>query len=475
MPRPYDLAIVGLGPAGLAAARLAANELGLRVAAVERSRVGGDCLWSGCVPSKSFIASAGMSSAMASTKALGLIDAAVAIDAERAWQRISTIRDDIAASETDVEHVRDWGVDVMVGSATITGPRRVLVSSDDGDTEIESRFILIATGSRPAIPSIPGIGDIEVLTNDSLFDLDSPPPSLTVIGAGPVGVETAQSMRRLGIPVTIFDAAPRILMNEEPELTERLLGVLRREGLDIHLGEAVTGLQLLDDGGIGVETPAGEYRAEHLMVATGRSADVAGLGLERIGVVATANGVSVDARSRTIVPNVYAVGDAAAGRPRLTSTAIADAALAVRDMFLPGRAHSTTLAPWCVFADPELAHVGFTAAQARDRFGERSVQVHRLELSRVARARIDGATDGMLMLITARNRIVGGHVLAAHASEVINEIALAIRFSLGLDELAQVPHVYPTLASGLSQIVEAQRSGRIRRFRQIAKIGRITG
>lgn len=475
MARPYDLVIIGLGAAGLTAARLAGQELGLRVAAVERSAVGGDCLWSGCVPSKSLIASARAAHHARQASALGLELDSNSINPSSVWQRISTVRAEIAAAETAAEHVGDWGVDLFTGSATVVGPRRVLISSDDGQTEIESRFILIATGSRPATPSIPGLSDVEFLTNESIFELSEPPRSVTILGAGPVGVETAQSLQRLGVMTTIIEAGPRILANEEPELSDRLLGLLRAEGVTVHLGQKVTAVHLGENGSCVLETSDGEHHVDHLMVAAGRSSDVTGLGLERIGVLATAAGVSVDARSRTLVPSVYAVGDAAAGRPRLTSTASADAALAVRDMFLPGRAQATTLAPWCIFSEPELAHVGFTASQARDRFGDRSVHVHRLDLSRVTRARVDAQPEGMVMLITVRGRIVGAHILAPHAGEVINELALAVRFSLGLDELAQVPHVYPTISSALTQLVDEQRHGRIKRFRQVAKIGRLTG
>ncbi|MGA1034736.1 MAG: dihydrolipoyl dehydrogenase family protein [Ilumatobacteraceae bacterium] len=475
MARPFDLVIIGLGAAGLTAARLAGKELGLRVAAVERSAVGGDCLWTGCVPSKSLIASARAIADARRAGEVGINIPSSEVDTSQVWRRLAQVRAEIATAETDAEHVRDWGVELFVGRATVTGPRRVVVSGDQGDTEIETRFILIATGSRPSMPTVPGLSEVPHVTNETIFGLEQPPESMTIIGAGPVGVETAQALQRLGIATTLIEAGPRVLANEEPELSDRLLTILREEGVTVKLGTAVTGAHVADDDQIILETADGDLHAQHVMVAAGRSSDVVGLGLEKIGVVATSAGVSVDARSRTIVPNVYAVGDAAAGRPRLTSVATADAALAVRDMFLPGRSKATTLAPWCVFTEPELAHVGFTASEAAERFGDRAVQVHRLEVSRVTRARIDARRDGAIMLITARGRIVGGHILGPHAGEIINELALAIRFSLGLDEMAQVPHVYPTIASGLSQLVDEQRHNRFRRFRQIAKIGRITG
>lgn len=474
MPKPYDLVIIGLGAAGLTAAKVAAGELGLRVAAVERERVGGDCLWTGCVPSKSIIASAQCAHAVAEASHFGVPAAPTPADRRAVWGRMATIRAEIAAIDDNVESVRALGVDVFDGSARVSGARSVVVDTYDGSTELESRFILVCTGSRPTMPAVAGLPEVDVLTNESLFGLESGPESLAIIGAGPVGVETAQALARLGSTVHIFDSAARILTSEEPESADRLARILSSDGVELCLGSPVTAVRAARDGVI-VETADGEWSAERLLVAAGRTANVDGLGLDRLGIIATAAGISVDARSRTIVPTVYAVGDVAAGRSHHTHAAATDAAIAVRDMFLPGRATASTLVPWCVFTDPELAHVGLTPAEARERFGERQVRVHRQEMLEVDRARIDRRTDGLITLVTARGRLVGAHVLAPHAGEMINELALAIRFSMTIGDLAQVPHVYPTYATAISQLVATHEFRRVRRFRGLAKLSRWAG
>lgn len=474
MPKPYDLVIIGLGAAGLTAAKVAAGELGLRVAAVERGRVGGDCLWTGCVPSKSIVASARSAHAVAEATHFGVPATPTAPDRRAVWGRMATVRAEIAMTDDDIESVRALGVDVFEGAARVVGARAVAIDSDSGSTEIECRFILVCTGSRSTVPAVAGIADVDILTNESLFGLECPPDSLAIVGAGPVGVETAQALARLGTAVHLFDGAPRILTAEEPEAADRLARVLASDGVDLCLGSPVTAVRSVR-GGVTVETADGERTADRLLIAAGRTANVDGLGLDRLGIIATSAGVSVDARSRTIVPTVYAVGDVAAGRSHHTHAAATDAAIAVRDMFLPGRATATTLVPWCVFTDPELAHVGLTPSEARERFGERHVRVHRQEMHEVDRARIDRRTDGLMTVVTARGRIVGAHVLAPHAGEMINELALAIRFSMTIGDLAQVPHVYPTYATAISQLVASHEFRRVRRFRGLAKLSRWAG
>jgi pyruvate/2-oxoglutarate dehydrogenase complex dihydrolipoamide dehydrogenase (E3) component len=474
--KPYDLVIIGLGSAGLTAVRVAAGELGLRVAAVERDRVGGDCLWSGCVPSKSVLASARTADIVANAPHLGIPAPPTPADRRAVWGRMATVRAEIAATDDNADVVRALGADVYVGTARVTGARSVAVDGPEGSTELDCRFILVCTGSRATIPPIQGLSDVAVLTNETLFSLDCPPDSIAIVGAGPVGVETAQALNRLGADVDLIDGAARILTREEPEAADRLARILEREGVRIHLGSAVTALRKGRDG-VTVEIGDGDdaISAGSVMVATGRTANVDGLGLDRLGIVASAAGIAVDARSRTIVPNVYAVGDVAAGRSHHTHSAATDAALAVRDMFLPGRAAAVSLVPWCIFTDPELAHVGLTAAEARERFGDRQVRVHRQEMEAVDRARIERRTDGVMTVVTARGRIVGAHILAPHAGEMIHELALAVRFSMSISELARVPHVYPTYGTAVSQLVATNEFRRVRRLRGLARLSRWTG
>jgi len=459
--RPYDLVIVGLGPAGLTAARLASQELGLRVAAVDKGRIGGTNVWSGSIPSKALLEAT-------------VRHRQVTPNANSAWESMLAARESVHSHVSDAASVLDWGVSLHSGTAVVTGPRTVEVTSEESTETLEGRFVLIATGSVPAIPAIPGIAEVPVLTNETLYDLTSPPSDIIIIGAGPVGVESAQALARIGAKVQLFETGPRILPREEPQLSERLTDILRNDGVDVHVGEPILAARY-ENGRCYVETVRGELDAEHLLVAAGRSSSVTSLGLDRLGIVATPAGINVDARSRTTLTSIYAVGDAAAGRPRLTSTAVADASLAIRDMFLPGRAQASTMSPWCIFTEPELARVGFTAAQAKERFRSRAVKVHQLELSEVHRALFEGSSEGLIELVTVHGRIVGGHVIASRASEVINEIALAVRFSVSIEELARVPHVYPTIASGIGRLASDQAVLRLRRLKGFAKLGRLTG
>ena len=461
MARPYDLVIVGLGPAGLTAARLASQELGLRVAAVDKGRIGGTNVWSGSIPSKALLEAT-------------VRHRQVTPDANSAWESMLAARESVHSHVSDAASVLDWGVSLHSGTAAVTGPRTVEVTSEESTETLEGRFVLIATGSVPAIPAIPGIAEVPVLTNETLYDLTSPPSDIIIIGAGPVGVESAQALARIGAKVQLFETGPRILPREEPQLSERLTDILRNDGVDVHVGEPILAARY-ENGRCYVESVRGELDAEHLLVAAGRSSSVTSLGLDRLGIVATPAGINVDARSRTTLTSIYAVGDAAAGRPRLTSTAVADASLAIRDMFLPGRAQASTMSPWCIFTEPELARVGFTAAQAKERFRSRAVKVHQLELSEVHRALFEGSSEGLIELVTVHGRIVGGHVIASRASEVINEIALAVRFSVSIEELARVPHVYPTIASGIGRLASDQAVLRLRRLKGFAKLGRLTG
>jgi pyruvate/2-oxoglutarate dehydrogenase complex dihydrolipoamide dehydrogenase (E3) component len=470
----YDLVVIGLGSAGTLAAEFAAQELGLRVAAVERGPIGGDCLWTGCVPSKTLIASARVAHTVRTADRFGVRAGEPNVDLAAVWGRIRAVQAEIAATDDSPDRFRELGVDLVVGTARITGYTQVTVDTDDGAVELSSRFVLVCTGSRPSMPSIPGLADVEHLTSENLFQLDRPPASLVMIGGGPIATELAQSMVRLGVPTTVVEMAHRLVPRDEPELADRLGQVLRAEGVQLRLATTATGVRAGGDGVV-VETSEGEHTAAGLLVATGRTANVERLGLDSFGIPSSPAGVEVDGRNRTLVPTIYVVGDAAAGRPRFTHSAAHDAVMAVRDMFLPGRGVPAQLVPWCTFTDPELAHVGLTAAEARERYGSRVVHVYRHELAHNDRARADGTTEGLLLVVTVKDRIVGAHALAPHAGELIHELALAIRFGVGVDELSELVHVYPTLAIGFARIGADRSYATARRLRPVAKLNRWLG
>lgn len=443
----YDLVIVGLGSAGMVAAQFACT-LGLRVAAIERGRVGGDCLWTGCVPSKALLASAKAAHTMRHADHYGLEAVEPRIDTAEVWARIRRIQEGLAATDDNAERFAQTGVQVIFGDARLAGPTTLEV---DGVGEIHTRHVLLCTGSRPAVPDVDGLAAAGFLTSETLWELERAPESVLTIGGGPIAVELAQALTRLGVPTTVLQRGPRILPRDEPALVDLLSERLRSEGVGLEQDVAVERVTLGD--GVKCIHGAGgrRWRAAEILVGTGRMPNVEGLGLEQLGIGVNRRGVEVDASYRTAVRSVYAVGDLA-GRHRFTHSAGYEAVRAVRNMFYPGRQAKAFVVPWTTFTDPELAHVGLTAEQARAEHGEDSVAVWSQDLAHSDRARADGAEHGAIVVITAKGRVVGGHALAPAAGELIHELVLAVHRQIKFTDLASVVHVYPTLAIGIQQL-----------------------
>jgi pyruvate/2-oxoglutarate dehydrogenase complex dihydrolipoamide dehydrogenase (E3) component len=444
--RRYDLVIVGMGSAGMVAAEFAST-LGVRVAAVERGRLGGDCLWTGCVPSKALLASAKVAHHMRTAGEFGIEAVEPRVDLTRVFERIRGVQGRIAATDdSPARFTEELGIDLIEGTARLLGTGTLEV---DGE-RVESRFVLLCTGSRPAEPPIPGLAEAGFLTSESIWEVERPPRSLVALGAGPIVLEMAQGFRRLGVPVTVLEQADRVLPRDEPELAERLFGLLRAEGVDLRLG--ATAERVTVEDGLKVVHAGGErFAAEEILVGVGRRPNVEGLGLEEAGVETNARGIVVDDAMRTTLDGVYAAGDVA-GRWLFTHAAGYEGVRAVRTMFFPGRAKGAYEVPWCTFTDPELAHAGLTAAEARGRFGEGDVEVHRHELAHSDRARADGGDDGLMIVVTHKGKVVGAHLLCERAGELIGELALAIDQGMKLADLGSVIHVYPTLATEVGRI-----------------------
>lgn len=454
----YDLVIIGLGSGGMVAAEFAAT-LGIRVAAVECGRVGGDCLWTGCIPSKALLASAKAAHTMRHADRYGLEAVEPRIDTSRVWQRIRGIQAGLAASEDSAERFTAMGVEVIPGAARLISPTRISV---EGSGELEARHILICSGSRPAIPEIDGLTEAGFLTSETIWDLERAPESVVAIGGGPIAVELAQALTRLGAPTTVLQRGPRILHRDEPALVDLLIARLRAESVRVELD--VEAVRVSTDGQAKIVHAAGgrSFRAAAILVGTGRRPNVEGLGLEALGIGFDDRGIKVDDAYRTAVKSIYAVGDVA-GRHLFTHSAGYEAARAVRNMFFPGRQSGAFVVPWTTFTDPELAHVGMTAAQARARYSDAAVRVWRQELTHSDRARAEGTEYGAIVVVTAKGRVVGGHALAPAAGELIHELALAVHRRLKLSELATMVHVYPTLAIGIQQLAaEAAYEGAAR-------------
>jgi pyruvate/2-oxoglutarate dehydrogenase complex dihydrolipoamide dehydrogenase (E3) component len=458
--RRYDLVIVGMGSAGLVAAEFAAR-LGLRVAAVEADRVGGDCLWTGCVPSKTLLAAARAAHTMRTAERHGLPAVEPEIDHSRVWRRIREVQEQIASTDDSPERYEAMGVELVRGRARLAGPHAVAV---DGRT-LETRFILLCTGSRPAVPDVPGLADAGFETSESVFELEAPPASWVVIGGGPIGTELAQGFRRLGLDVALLQRGPRLLPRDEPELTERLAERLRAEGVDVQLEARIERVEV-SNGRKVVYGRDRRWEADELLVAAGRKPAIDGLGLEAAGVRVGPRGIEVDAHLRTSVPSIYAVGDVA-GRFLFTHSAAAEAGVALRNMFFPGRGKPAELVPWCTFTDPELAHAGVTVAEARERYGD-DARAATIDLSRSDRARAE-AEEGRIVLALRKDRVVGAHVLAPSAGELIHELVLAIRKGLRLRKLLELVHVYPTISTSVSQLAGEAAMENALRYRWLVR------
>ncbi len=444
----YDLVIVGMGSCGMVASEFAAG-LGLKVAVAERARVGGDCLWTGCVPSKALLASAKVAHHMRTADRFGLDPVEPAVDRRRVWKRVRSVQHEIAATDDDPARFQEMGIDIVRGHARLTGKHSVHV----GDRELSTRYVLLCTGSRPAVPAIPGLADAGYVTSETLFELERPPASFVNIGGGPIAVEMAQGFARLGISITLLQRGNRILPRDEPALADQLADVLRLEGADIRF-DVVTERVAVENGKKVVHGTEGgaprRWEADEILVAVGRVPNVDDLGLEELGIETGPKGIAIDDRGRTRVDTVYAAGDLA-GRHLFTHSAAYEGVRAVRDMFFPGKGRVTASVPWCTFTDPELAHAGLTEAEARDRHGG-DVDVWQHDLAHNDRARADGASRGAIVIITHKRTIVGAHVLAPAGGEMIHEFALAIEERVKLGDLAQFMHVYPTISTSVGQL-----------------------
>jgi pyruvate/2-oxoglutarate dehydrogenase complex dihydrolipoamide dehydrogenase (E3) component len=421
------------------------------------------------VPSKTLIAAGRAAYAIRRAEQFGITSSAPSIDRAALWRRIRSVQEEIAASDDDPSRYRAMGIELITGEASLTGPHEVTVNGQ----AIETRFTLVCTGSRPAVPVVPGLAQEGMLTSDTFWDAPPSASSLIFLGGGPISVELAQACQRLGIQSTVLQLGSAILAQEEPVLVEQLTAILRSEGVQVELGVTAEHVDPRAHGVIVQGTQLGERRrweADGLFVATGRLPNVEGLGLDALGIDTGPAGIVVDERGRTSVRSIYAAGDVA-GRRHFTHSAAYEGVRAVRDMFFPGPGAVSELMPWCTFTDPELAHVGLTIAEAEDRFGDQ-VDVWRLDLGHSDRARCEGTTDGAVILVTGKQKLVGAHILAPGAGEMIHEPALAIAQGLRLSELAGLVHVYPTLSTAIGQLAAESAFERSRKLRWLVKKGR---
>jgi pyruvate/2-oxoglutarate dehydrogenase complex dihydrolipoamide dehydrogenase (E3) component len=452
----YNLVVLGGGTAGLVTAAAAAG-LGARVGLVERDRLGGDCLNVGCVPSKALLRAA-----RAAADARGAVDfgvrrgGEVAVDFAAVMERMRRLRAGLAPTDS-AARFRGLGVDVFLGAGRFTGPDAVEV----GGQTLRFRRAVVATGSRPALPPLPGLAEAGFLTNETVFNLTERPGRLAVVGAGPVGCELAQAFARFGTRVTLLDRLPTVLPHDDPEAAAVVAGALVRDGVEPRLASDL--LRVERDGGDTVLYIKGgtEVRADAVLVATGRAPNVEGLGLEAAGVDYDARGVRVDDHLRTINPRVYAAGDVCT-RFQFTHAADALARIAVQNALFFGRAKASSLViPWCTYTDPELAHVGLTPAEAVEK--GIAVDTFTQSMAHVDRAVLDGEAEGFVKVHVRKgtDRVVGVTAVGTHAAAVVTEATLAMTAGLGLRTVARTVHPYPTQTEALKKVADAYNRTRL--------------
>ncbi len=471
MSETYDLTVVGGGSAGLTAVGFAA-QLGARVALIEKNRVGGDCTWYGCVPSKTLIKTAKVAHQMRTAEGYGLAAAEPGVNLRSVMDHVRSVVAEVYQHESP-DTLRAEGVDVFPDAARFLDPHSLAV----GETIVTTRNVLLATGAYPFVPQIPGLDSVSYLTYETIWDLEVLPQHLIVLGGGPIGCEMAQAFRRLGARVSLIEGENRVLPREEPEVSRLLSDVFEQEGLDLRLN-AKAERAWQDNKGIHVSVGGNEIVGDALLVAIGRRPNVNGLDLKKAGVAFSPKGIGVDDHLRTSQKHIYAAGDCTGGY-QFTHYAGWQAFMAVRNALLPGASRGITdRVPWATFTDPEVAHVGMTEQQARETFGG-DVMTCDWSMEKVDRALAEGDRAGFIKLVHKKDgTLLGATIAAGRAGEMIHEWVVALEHGLKVGDLASVIHVYPTYSTGSMQAAAEIRvrqwlgstSGRI--VRKMARVMR---
>ncbi len=442
MAEQFDIVIIGAGSGGLTAAGFAA-QLGAKVALVEKHRIGGDCTWTGCVPSKALLKAAKVAHTVRQAGRYGVVAEPPRIDMAQVRAYVRRAISEIYAHETPTELQRS-GIEVILAPGRFLDAQTLAA----GERILTAKYFLICTGAHPVRPDLAGLEDVPFLTYETIFDLDELPRRMIIVGGGPVGCEMAQAFQRLGTQVILV--AERLLPKEEPEVNQTLRMVFEREGIQLVPGRAQTVTR--HGQSIRVESTAGIAEGDTLFIATGRRPNIAGLDLDRAGIQADARGIPVDPYLRTTVKHIFAAGDVLGGH-QFTHFAGWQAFLAVRNALLLGSTTGfTDIVPWVTFTDPEVAHVGMTEADARTKYGT-SIKVSRWEMNRTDRAVCDADTDGFLKVISRSDgTLLGATMVAPRAGEAVAELALALHHRLTVMDVANVIHAYPTYATAVQQL-----------------------
>ncbi len=436
-----DICIIGAGSGGLSVAA-GASQMGADVVLIEKSEMGGDCLNTGCVPSKALLAAAHVAQNMRESDRFGVKSTEPSVDWAQVNQHVHRVIAAIAPNDS-VERFESLGVQVIQAAARFIDEKTV----EAGDVQVRAKYFVLATGSSAFVPPIEGIDQVSYFTNENIFENRDAVDHLIVIGGGPIGMELAQAHRRLGAKVTVMEVA-RLLMKDDPDLTSIVIEKLRDEGIAFYEGGRNLRIEKRDEGfSVRCEMDEGEACVEgsHLLVATGRRANVDGLNLEEAGIRFSPRGVDVDSRLRTSNRRIFAIGDVA-GPYQFTHMAAYQAGIVIRNMLfkLPAGVDYSAV-PWVTYTDPELAHVGMSEADAKE--SGKNIRVLKWSFEENDRAQAEKRTEGMVKVVTEKNgRILGASIVGLHAGELIQPWILAISQKLKIGAMAGMIAPYPTLA-----------------------------
>lgn len=448
MSERFDIVVIGGGTAGLVTASGCAR-LGRRVALIEREALGGDCLWTGCVPTKALVASARLAHQIRHADRWGLERAEPTytprsvMGSMREMQRIAGKHDDPAK-------FRALGIDVIEGTARLASRNEV----DVAGRRLIAKDIVLATGSRTAVPLLEGLTEGGYLDHATFLKRDAFPSSVLILGGGSIGVEFAQILRRFGASVVIVEAFDDIIQKEDAEVIGRVRQVLREEEIEILTGWQMKSVRTAHGKKLArIESQSGEVKeitADEIFVASGRRGNIEDLGLEDVGVKTNRSYVVVDKYLQTSVPRIWACGDIHGGL-QFTHVAAYEAVKLVRNVLFPGKsAVMYDNIPWALYTDPEVAHLGMTESEARAAGEE--VHVYRVEMQDVDRAVVDRSTDGFIKFVcNKKGRILGAHAMCSNASTLIEEVVMARRKGANISDLAQRISPYPSLADGVQK------------------------
>lgn len=443
MQYQYDMIVVGGGSAGLTAAGMSAV-LGAKTALVEEYRLGGDCTWVGCIPSKTLLKAARVAHEMRTADRFGLDPVRPSVAFASVMQNVREIREQIYNDSDAPHNIEKLGVEVILGNARFCDPHTVELSRvDNPPHRITSRYFIVATGSHPVLPAF----SAPYLTNESIFELTSQPERLLVMGAGPVGIEMAQAFQRLGTSTTVVAEGNRILPKDEPEHAQSLCESLSREGVTFILGHRVTALERNNNGLQATLDDASNVHCDAMLAAAGRVPNTSQLELAKAGVAVTEKGIIVNRYCRTSQRNIFAAGDVT-GSPAFTHMAEHMSKVAVTNALLPGsKSMDKKGVLWSTFTQPELAHLGASEADVK-RAGT-SHSVYRFSFDKLDRAITEHAIEGEIKIIASKSgRLLGVSILGENAGEMISEFALAMRNGLRLSHISETVHPYPTYLLG---------------------------